>query len=114
MKRLTDKIRTILADSNGESLIESMVSIMVFALFLLAVATMLNISLRIIANSNAAAVQSQTEANNAILENVVGTEEKEFTLKGVITDEADVVIDVTFDVNLANDGSFVAFAPERS
>lgn len=113
MKRLIVRIKTILTDNNGESLIESMVSIMVFAFFLLAVATMLNISLRIIDTSNANAVQSQIEANDAILERVATTPE-DFTLKGVITGETTDVIEVEFNVNLANDGRFVAFTPERS
>ena len=100
------KIKRILSGRGGESLIESVISILVFTAILASVSAIISISLRITSVSRADANDSQNEINEGIMENFSG-DNRRLTLSGGLG--ADVEIPVV--ISPAGTG-FEAFKPQ--
>lgn len=117
MKELTwllNKAKTILSGQKGESLMESIASILIFNILMLAVATMIKTSLRITEYSTTSAATRQEQANNFILENYpTSTDTPKLELRERASDVTYVShnINVDIDVTYYDDGTFQAFTP---
>ena len=116
MKSLVNRVVTLLKGKSGESLLEGIVSILIFTVLIASVTMMIVVSLRITGRATEAAVAGQMEAN-AVL---AGDDAAVLSLGGEIIDEVDVVltingatgnvINVPVTVYIAE--SFTAFEPE--
>jgi len=119
MKKQADKLKAILKGNSGETLLEGLVSVLVFSVLIATITMMIMLSLRITSISTAASGASQSEAN-AVL---AGAFEVEVVL---ISGETDViginhspeVIELSFGsdvfsipVTVYSTDSFTAFNP---
>lgn len=66
MKKLKAKLKAILSSNKGESLMESLISMVVFAIMIEAVTLMIMTALRMNSSSITKATASQTSINNEI------------------------------------------------
>ena len=104
MTRLRIKAKRILRNKKGESLMEGVVSLLVFTILITTVATMINASLVITGNNTTAATARQINANVAALERgAVVAQPLRITGGG---------IDVVFDVTLSQEDDLISFSPE--
>jgi len=109
MKKLVKKVLAILNSKNGESLMESLVSILVFTILVAAVTMMILLSLRITRSSTEAANESQEEVNSLIS----GTD----GAGDSITSESGSVgltidgITIEIPVTVSRSGNYTAFEP---
>jgi len=107
MKRLINKTTKILTGKKGESLVESMVSLLIFSILLLSITIIIITSRRIIANSTADATKTQNIANKAIFEKYDAANSVKLILNDSIKG-----INVEIPVKLSDDGTFISFSPE--
>jgi len=108
MKRLINKMTMILTGKKGESLVESMVSLLILSILLLSISMIIITSRRIIANSTADATETQNKANKALLEKYDDANPVELILK-----DPDKGIHVEIPVRLSDDDTFISFSPEE-
>lgn len=115
MKELTllNRAKAILSSQKGESLMESIASILIFNILMLAVATMIKTSLRITEHSTASASSRQEQANDFIIEDYDSTLVPSDT-RLVLQDTSGLGIGVKIDVKFYDDGTFQAFTPATS
>lgn len=106
MKRLKDKLKTILTGKKGESLVEGLVSLLVFSVLMMAVTMMINTSLRMTAASTADASAKQESFNNAVFEQYTTP-----AAVNLLLQTSGSAIDVSVPVYLSNDGTYVSFSP---
>jgi len=71
MKRLCDRILSLINCKSGETLIEGIASVLVLTVLIIAVTMMLMISMRITANTTATAQENQANAGNVLRGTVV-------------------------------------------
>ncbi|MCL2084961.1 MAG: hypothetical protein FWH06_06880 [Oscillospiraceae bacterium] len=102
------KVRYILAQKRGETLMEGIASLLVFSILLAAVTMMINWSLGVTADSAAEATEMQNKANEVILGEYDGQRDTELILS---VEGRLISIPVTVTDNMA-DGGFFAFKPE--
>jgi hypothetical protein len=81
MKKAVDKLKTLLLNRKGGTLVESIVSITILALLLVAVTALTAMSLRIISVSTANATAAQIQLNNAILGTATSINNNNITIK---------------------------------
>lgn len=67
MKKLTAKLKAILGSNKGESLMESLMSIIIFAVMIEAVTLMIMTALRMNSSSITKASASQTSINSSVV-----------------------------------------------
>ena len=112
MNRLVKRIKSVLSESAGETLIEGLASIMVFVVLVAAVTMMIMVSMRITAVSTANAQTRQTEAAAVLAGDI--------TFAGLISDDDEVTfripntpvsLTVTIPVTVFSTNAFVAFEP---
>lgn len=72
MKKLTAKIKAILSGNSGETLVESLISILVFAILIETVTLMIMTALRMNGTSISNATASQTSINENIVKDFSG------------------------------------------
>lgn len=106
MKRLTDRIKTILTDKRGESLVESLASMMLFTLLMINITMMINTSLQITGVSTVNAKNKQDNANKYILEIYDSKSSHNLILRDDMNG-----INVAIPVDFSDDGNFTAFSP---
>lgn len=95
MTKWIARAKSTLSKNRGETLVESVVSILVFSIFMLAVTTMILASLRLTAASTKSAKANQDAVNDALLGSAAG-EKKDLFIKGD-------GLDVTIPVKLTDD-----------
>lgn len=106
MKRLTFKLKTVLLNNKGESLMESVASLLIFSILMMAVATMITASLRITSASTKDASERQDAVNKGIMEDYDTTPTNDtLTFEGT-------GINVTIPVEISDEDGYVAFIPE--
>ena len=107
-KRLT-KARAILKGARGETLMEGIISILIFTILLTSVTMMIMVSLRITANATARAETMQNNANAAAV--LTGSRDREIRFSIIEIDG--VTVDIALpDVNVEiASGDFIAFTP---
>lgn len=103
------KILAILQNQNGETLVESVVSILVFAILMLAVSTMITFSVRMSNSYTRDGRDGQDAANLGILvtpPSPVATPKLTLKIEGDSTE-------IEIDLVVYNEGGFIAFAPDE-
>jgi Tfp pilus assembly protein PilX len=114
MNRLVKKIKYILSESTGETLIEGLASILVFVVLVAAVTMMIMVSMRITANSTENARIRQLEAAAVLAGDLAfagldDTPGEEVTL---FVPGTPASLIVTVHVTVFSTDAFVAFEPE--
>ena len=95
-----------LKNQRGEALIESVISILILSLSVLAISTMLMASLKITSHGTASATDMQTAINEAVTTNAGIRANVTFQLEGEGAEEG-----ITQSVALYNDHNIVSFNP---
>ena len=105
MKKLTADLARVLRCRKGESLMESIISILLFTVLMAAVTTMIMLSLRITGNYTATASGEQERVNDSVLE-------ADHTVEGLLTITG-TGIDVEIEVyhSAGNPEAFSPVAP---
>ena len=110
MKRLMRKIKALLSAKNGETLLEGLISIMLFTILVVSVTMMILVSLRLTRNSTADADELQAQAN-AVQAGLIGEPGVKLdnfaVIELVIDDGSSVVVPIT----VYETGDFSAFMP---
>lgn len=112
LTRLLNKLKNILTGKRGESLMESIASILILNILMLAVTVMIKTSLRITEQSTTSASSIQEQANSIIFEEYppsADTPTLELRDSG-----SGYNIDVDIEVIYHDDGTFQAFTPASS
>jgi len=104
MKNVTRRLKKALTEKKGETLMESLVSLLIFVIMFAGIAAMIQFSFRVTGVGTTQINANQVLINDAAL---VGNHPLEDTLN--LTGGG---INVDIDVTLFNDNGFVAFAPE--
>jgi len=115
MKKLKDELKTKLLNRRGETLVESIISIMILTMVFASITAMLAMSLRMIGDSIAERGRNQVNINNTIMENTV-PDPASITLSGTAEIQGELTpitvdIDVAITVDVFGEGGFVAFSP---
>ena len=106
MKSLVKKTCAILKGRRGESLMESIASILVFTVLIAAITSMIMASLQITRAATEAAGRRQNDANAVLTGGVSAVAD---TVELVFGEDDNRVIEI--GVILSSEGDFVAFAP---
>jgi Tfp pilus assembly protein PilV len=106
MEKFRIRIGKILTCKKGESLVESVVSILIFTLYMSAVTAMLATALRITAVSAVTAQALQETANNVIMGNAYAANPDTLTF----TASSGAAFTVAVPVNIT-EGHLIAFEP---
>jgi lipopolysaccharide export LptBFGC system permease protein LptF len=111
------KMRSIIKNTRGESLLEGIVSILIFTVLIATVTVMISTSLRITSGSLQRATEWQANVNTVNEDAVEGSGGDDETITLEITiNNGSVAIEVSIDVDITiheqEDGGFFAFAPE--
>lgn len=111
MKLQDRKLKRIIRSDKGETITESIASLLVFMVLLLAVTTMTQTALKMTRES----IQTATDAqegyiNNAMLSGYVSSGDVEsITFKSTVATN----INTTHEVLINNDGGIIAFTPKE-
>jgi len=107
MKELAKKVYTVLRKTNGESLMEAIISILVFTILIASITMMIMVSLRITSSSTEAANRRQVDANTVLSGSVGGVED---VVAFTIADGSGSSINVA--VTVFSTENFTAFEPK--
>jgi uncharacterized protein (UPF0333 family) len=108
MKILIQKIKKILHSNKGETLIESIASLLVLTVLIAAISTMINFSLRITSDATRNARAMQDTVNEVIWEEPGDSLEITFTF----IDSGGIAISASHDVEFNEHGGIRAFYPQ--
>lgn len=106
MKKLINKIKTVFADTRGESLVESIASILIFTILMVTATMMIKTSFRITGNSTVDAGYKQNIVNKTVFQRYDNASAPDLILR----DDTNG-IKVIIPVDLSSDGNFTAFSP---
>jgi Tfp pilus assembly protein PilV len=110
MKELVCKVRAILKKTRGESLMECIVSILVFSVLIAAVTTMIMTSMKITGKATQAAEAMQKDIN-AVVSGTASSANKTVGLE--IQADGVMVNNINISVAVYSAGDFIAFYPRE-
>jgi len=110
MKQWVNKIRTLLFNTRGETLMEGIASMLVFVVLVMSVTMMIMTSLRITHNASVTAQERQDEAADVIINFIPGVPDE---IPLVISNASDS-ISISVYININSNLSFVAYEPTDS
>jgi len=106
MKKRILKIKRILRSNAGETIMESIASLLVLAILLMAVTMMIQTSLRMTAASNVSATESQAGTVNSAILGIFSGKGKD-----IVFSAPGGEISAAHTVNFTNDDGIIAFIP---
>ena len=106
MKKLINKLNQFIVNKKGETLVESLASLVIFSLLFATVVMIFQISLTTIKNSTESANEIQRKANQTVLKQSKQSETQYLVLQDGYN------INVRIPVKLSENDAFVAFEPE--
>ena len=110
MKRSISKLRFILKSKSGETLMEGIVSILVFTVLIAAITTMISVSLRITSRATENADIMQANANAALAGDLLAADVSVIDGEDIVLKIGDTTVS-TVPITIYKAGGFVSFDP---